>query len=158
MLSPPSQALESKKASIIVLLPHCIKLSSLFLDQCWRRGHDLFKWGPGTMRLSEQSVLLTWLEGKYEISDRFVESKDKFHFDPLSLPHSAGTTVGWTPFRWVSFPQTPLSEENSFCFPKISFSEPLITESTARLLMHSVSAFSGLTVHWAELGGPVLHF
>ena len=28
-------------------------------------------------RLSEQSVLLTWLEGKCEISDHFVESKDK---------------------------------------------------------------------------------
>ena len=26
-------------------------------------------------RLSEQSVFLTWLEGKYEISDHFVESK-----------------------------------------------------------------------------------
>ena len=31
---------------------------------------------PGR-RLSEQSVLLTWLEGKHEISDHFVGSKDK---------------------------------------------------------------------------------
>ena len=40
---------------------------------------------PG-QRLSEQSVLLTWLEGKYEISDHFVESV------PPYLPLSTGLT------------------------------------------------------------------
>ena len=68
-------------------------------------------------------------------------------------PSNRGRISRLDPFLVSAFPQTP-PRCSTFLLPSEFFSNPLITESTARLITHSVSAYS-LTVHWAERGGQV---
>ena len=73
-------------------------------------------------------------------------------------PLSGGHSFRLDPFPLSSFP--PDSSEwrpSTSLLSSAFFSNPLMTESTVRLLTHSVSAYSGMTVHWAECGGKVFH-
>ena len=66
-------------------------------------------------------------------------------FEP---PSNRGCSSRLDPFLLSAFPPDSSKRRcSTSLLPSEFFSNPLITESTAHLITHSVSAYSGLTVH-----------